>query len=199
MQPRDDIRNLALYAPRIAYGMVVGVPRVPFVVDIPIQFPSSTVDAPPIVASFDNNLTQDTVIEKVAFTLFQPNTFPGSPFQSLYFAQLKAQTGVGVQVQVFGGPKYVVSDTFVDLANFADVLAITWPSGWPLYKQSNVKVSVVLTQTPVSVPFDVTMTWLGWQMLDKSIDDMSDAEARARLRKIGIESPDLEALLQPSK
>lgn len=199
MQPRDDIRNLALYAPRIAYGMVVGVPRVPFVVDVPIQFPSSTVDAPPIVASFDNNLTQDTVIEKVAFTLFQPNTFPGSPFQSLYFAQLKAQTGVGVQVQVFGGPKYVVSDTFVDLANFADVLAITWPSGWPLLKQSNVKVSAILTQTPVSVPFDVTMTWLGWQMLDKSIDDMSDAEARARLRKIGIESPDLEALLQPSK
>lgn len=198
MQPKDqDVKNLALYAPRIAYAMIAGVPRVPFVVDVPIQFPSSTVDAPPVVASFDNNLTQDTLIEKVAFTLFQQNSFPGSPFQSLYFNQLKGQTGVGIQLQVFGGPKYVISDTFIDLANLADVVAITWPEGWPLAKQSNVKISAILTQTPVSVPFDVNITFLGWQMLDKAMDDMSDAEARDRLRTLGIETPDLNTLLQP--
>jgi hypothetical protein len=201
MQPNSDINitELAKWAPRIAYGLVVGVPRVPVVLEIPIQFTTSAVDAQPIVASFDNNLTQDTMIEKIAFTLFQQNSFPGSPFQSLYFAQLKGQTGVGVQLHVFGGPKYVVSDTFVELANLADVLAITWPQGWPLFKQSNVKVSAILTQTPVSVPFDVNITFLGWQMLDKSIDDISDNEARERLRKMGIDSPDVTALLQPSK
>lgn len=197
MQPNSDIniRELALWAPRIAYGLIVGVPRVPFVVDIPIQFTTSAVDAPPIVASFDNNLTQDTMVEKIAFTLFQQNSFPGNPFQSLYFNQLKGQTGVGIQMQVFGGPKYAVTDTFIDLANLADVLAIAWPQGWPLYKQSNVKVSAILTQTPVSVPFDVTMTFLGWQMLDKTIDDLSDEEARVRLRKLGIETPDVKVLL----
>ncbi len=167
----------------------------PFVVDIPIQFTTSAVDAPPINASFDNNLTQDTMVEKIAFTLFQQNSFPGSPFQSLYLSQLKSQTGVGVQLQVFGGPKYAVTDTFIDLANLADVLAITWPQGWPLYKQSNVKLSAILTQTPVSVPFDVNVTFLGWQMLDKTIDDMSDEEARTRLRKLGIESPDVKILI----
>jgi hypothetical protein len=198
MQPNNDINitELAKWAPKIAYGLVVGVPRVPFVADVPIQFTSSAVDAPPIVASFDNNLTQDTVIEKIAFTLFQQNSFPGSPFQSLYFAQLKGQTGVGIQLQVFGGPKYVVSDTFIDLANLADVLAITWPSGWPLYKQSNVKLSAILTQTPTSVPFDVNVTFLGWQMLDKAVDDLSDSEARHRLNKMGIVSPDPAILLQ---
>jgi hypothetical protein len=201
MQPNSDINitELAKWAPRIAYGLVVGVPRVPVVLEIPIQFTTSAVDAPPIVASFDNNLTQDTMIERIAFTLFQQNSFPGSPFQSLYFAQLKAQTGVGVQLQVFGGPKYVVSDTFVELATLADVLAITWPQGWPLFKQSNVKVSAILTQTPVSVPFDVKITFLGWQMLDKSIDDISDNEARERLRTMGLQVPDVTALLQPSK
>jgi len=197
MQPRDDIRNLALYAPRIAYGLVVGVPRVPFTAAIPIQFPSSTVDAPPIVASFDNNLTQDTVIEKVAFTLAQQNSFPGSPFQSLYFSQLKNQTGVGVKVDVFSGPKYSTTDVFVDLANFADILAIAWPSGWPLFKQSNVRVSAILTQTPTSVPYDVEILFLGWQMLSKDLDGLSDSEARARLRKLGIDSPDLAILLNP--
>jgi hypothetical protein len=199
MQPRDyNVKNLALYAPRVAFAMVVGVPRVPFVVDIPLQFSSSVVNAPPVVQSFQNNLTQDTLIERVSYNLFQQNSFPGSPFQSLYFNQLKqsGQTGVGIQMQVFGGPKYAINDSFSDLGNFADVFALTWPAGWPLYKQSNVKISAVLLQTPVSVPFNVTLTFLGWQFLDKSIDDMSDEEARRRLRKLGFECPDLAVLLQ---
>jgi hypothetical protein len=198
MQPRDhDIRNLALYAPRIAYGMIAGVPRVPFVADIPIQFTSSAVDAPPIVASFDNNLVSDTIIDNVSFTLFQQNSFPGSPFQSLYFNQLKGQTGVGVKVDVYGGPKYAISDPPIELANLFDVIKIGWPAGWPIYKQSNVKVAAVLFQTPVSVPFDVHILFNGWQFLDKVMDDMSDADARCRLRKLGIETPDLADLLKP--
>ena len=198
MQPRDhDIRNLALYAPKIALGMMAGVPRVPFVADIPIQFSSSTVNAPPVVQNLQNNLTQDTMIERVAFNLFQQNSFPGSPFQSTYFNQLKqsGQTGVGVQMAVYGGPKYNVNDTFTDLGNLADVLAVTWPQGWPLEKQSNVKISAILTQTPVSVPYNVGITLLGWQFLSKELDDMSDEEARARLHKLGIETPDLKILL----
>ena len=199
MQPNGDINidQLAKWAPRIAYGLAVGVPRVPVVLDIPIQFTSSAVNAPPLVASFDNNLTQDTMIEKVSFTLFQQNSFPGSPLQSLYFSQLKGQTGVGVKCDVYGGPKYALTDTFIDLANFADVMAVTWPAGWPLSKQSNVKVSAILTQTPVSVPFDVNITFLGWQMLDKTIDSISDDEARARLKKMGFSVPDVKALIQP--
>lgn len=202
MQPKNqNIRNLALYAPRVAFGMIAGVPRVPFVADIPIQFSSSTVNAPPIVQSFSNNLTQDTLIERVSFNAFQQNSFPGSPFQSLYFNQLKqsGHIGVGVQMQVFGGPKYAVNDEFTDLANLVDVFATTWPEGWPLYKQSNVKISAILTQTPVSVPFNILISFLGWQFLDKAMDDMSDKEARARLRKLGIETPDLDVLLDQTK
>jgi len=196
MQPKsENVRDLAVWAPKIAYAMVVGVPRVPFVVDIPIQFTSSVVDAPYIVASFDNNLTQDTLVEKISFTLFQQNSFPGSPFQSLYFAYLKSQTGVGVKFDVYGAPRYSVQDTPIDLANVADVLAVTWPNGWPLPKQSNVKVSAVLLQTPVSVPFDVNITFLGWSALDPDIDALSDDDARCRLRKLGFDVPDLSVLL----
>ncbi len=202
MQPRDhEIRNLALYAPRVAYAMIVGVPRVPFIADIPIQFSSSTVNAPPIDQSFNNNLTQDTIIERVSFNVFQQNSFPGSPFQSLYFNQLKqsGQIGVGIQMQVFGGPKYAVNDLFTDLGNLADVFAMTWPQGWPLAKQSNVRVIATLTQTPVSVPYNILISFLGFQFLDKTIDDMSDADARTALRKLGIETPDLAVLLSTGK
>jgi hypothetical protein len=200
MQPKTyDVTQLALWAPRVAYGMIVGVPRVPFVVDIPLQFSSSTVNAPPVVQSFSNNLTQDTVIERVSYNLFQQNSFPGSPFQSLYFNQLKqsGQTGVGVNMDVYGGPKYAINDGFTDLGNLIDVFAMTWPEGWALYKQSNVKISAILTQTPVSVPFSVVLTFLGWQFNDKVIDTLSDAEARVRLRKLGLISPDLNVLLNP--
>jgi hypothetical protein len=195
-----DIKNLALYAPKLAYGLVVGVPMVPFVVDVPIQFSSSVVNAPPVVQSFDNNLTQETLIKRVSYNLFQQNTFPGSPFQSLYFNQLKqsGQTGVGVQLDIYGGPKYSINDDFTDLGNLFDVFATTWPNGWPLAKQSNVKVSAILTQTPVSVPFNVTLTFMGQQILDKTLADLSDAECRDRLRKLGIESPNLAILINPS-
>ena len=199
MYPSNEIKNLALYQPKMAYGLVVGVPRVPFLVEIPFQFSSSVVNAIPIVQSFDNNLTQDTIIQRVAFSVFQQNSFPGSPFQSLYFNQLKqsGQIGVGIQVDVYGGVKYSCSDTFIDAGSFFDVLATTWPGGWPLPKQSNVKVSAILTQTPVSVPYTFSLIFQGFQLLDKAVDDLSDAECRSRLRKLGIESPDLSILLGP--
>jgi hypothetical protein len=199
MIQQQSVKDLAIWMPKLAYGMIVGVPRVPFIVDIPIQFSASTVNAPPVVQNFSNNLTQDTIVERVSYNLFQQNSFPGSPFQSLYFNQLKqsGQTGVGIKLAVFGGPKYEVNSPFTDLGNLMDVLAVTWPSGWPLPKQSNVRVEAILTQTPVSVPFNVTLTFCGWQLLDKTVEDLSDAEARTRLRKLGIESPDLAILLNP--
>lgn len=196
MLPRDhNIQNLALYAPRMAYAMIAGVPRVPFVGDLHIQFTSETVDGPVQITALDNNLTQDTIIERISFSLYQQNSFSASNFQSQYFAFLKEASGVGVQLQVYGGPKYNVNDGFTPIENLADVLAITWPNGWPLAKQSNVKLQAVLLQTPTSVPYDVYVSLLGWQWLDKAMDDMSDDEARARLRALGFTVPDLKTLL----
>ena len=202
MLPRDhDIRNLAIYAPRIAYAMIAGIPRVPFEADLDAVFTSSTVDAPPVIVSLENNLTQDTLIERVSYTLFQQNSFPGNPLQSLYLAQLKACSGVRLQLQVFGGPKYNVNDSFSPLENLADVLAVTWPQGWPLAKQSNVKAQFILSQTPTSVPYDVTVSLLGWQWLDKAMDDMDDDEARRRLKVLlpDLDIPNVQALLNPQQ
>lgn len=201
MNPRaESIRDLALYAPKLAYGLMVGVPRVPFVVDIPLQFSSSTVNAPPVTGNFDNNLVSDTIIERISYSLSQQNSFAGSPLQSTFLNQLKqsGQTGVSVMMDTYGGPKYgITGGSFVELGNLADVLAVTWPNGWLLLKQSNVKVAAILNQTPVSVPYNVTLTFLGWQMLDKTVESLSDEVARARLRKLGIDSPDLAILLNP--
>jgi hypothetical protein len=180
--------------------MIIGARRAPYTIDIPLQFSSSTVNAPPVVASFQNNVSLDTVVERVAYNIFQPNTFPGNPFQSLYFNQLKqsGQTGVGIQMDVYGGPRYSVNLDFTDLGNLFDVLAMTWPNGWILPKQSNVKVSAILLQTPVSVPYNVTLTFQGWQQVDDSLDGLSDDDARARLRLLGFQVPDPKVLLRSS-
>lgn len=195
MQPRDhDVRNLCLYAPKIAYGMVIGVPRVPFINELQLQFSSSVVNAPAVEANFSNNVTQDTIVERVSFNIFEPNSFSGSPFQSLYFNQLKqsGRTGVGVQLYAYGGPKYAVNNTFTDVGNLVDVFAMAWPSGWPIFKQMNIKAQGILLDTPVSVPLTLTLTFLGWQFLDKSaVDDLSDDDCRARLKKMGFEVPDM--------
>jgi hypothetical protein len=237
MLPRDhDIRNLALYHPKIAFGLVAQVPRVPFVGGIttnpgvpsplvPIEFkqqwiptgavPDAPIPVPPpvppvpnnigknpiIVGTLQNNVVQDTLIERITFSLFQPAAFtsPPSPFQTLYLSQLRAATGLAIMLDVYGAPKYRVSD-FTPLENLMDVLAVTWPNGWPLAKQSNVKVSAVMTRgqpfmlnandPPPPPPFPsyvVNIALVGWQFLDKMIDDMSDAEARRRLKALGIE------------
>jgi hypothetical protein len=180
--------------------MIIGARRAPFVIDIPIQFSSSTVNAPPVVQSFQNNVSLDTLIERVTYNLDQPNTFPGSPFRSLYFNQLKQSgaTGVGIQMDVYGSPRFTVSLDFVDLGNLFDVLAFTWPAGFELPKQSNVKLSAILTQTPISVPFNILVTFAGWQATDASLDGLSDDDARERLRKLGFTVPDPKVLLRSS-
>jgi hypothetical protein len=192
------IHDLAIISPRIAYGMVIGARRAPYVIDIPIQFSSSTVNAPPVVGSFQNNISLDTVIERVSYNIFQPNSFPGNPFQSLYFNQLKqsGQTGVGIQMDVYGGPRYSITLTYVDLGNLFDVLAMTWPNGWALPLQSNVKISAILLQTPVSVPYNITLSFLGYQQVDDSLSGLSDDDARDRLRKLGFTVPDPKVLLR---
>src|SRR5271168_926080 len=192
------IADLILICPRIAYGMIIGARRAPYVIDIPIQFSSSTVNAPPVVQAFQNNVSLDTIIERVSFNIFQPNTFPGNPFQSLYFNQLKqsGQTGVGIQMDVYGGPRYSINLTYTDLGSLFDVLTMTWPNGWILPKQSNVKVSAILLQTPVSVPYNITLSFLGYQQVDDSLDGLSDDDARERLRKLGFSVPDPKVLLR---
>ena len=189
-----SIADLAVYAPRFAYAKVIDVPFVPFVGDIDVTFTSSAVGAPMAVAALDNNLTQNTIIERISYTLYQQNSFPGSPLQPWFNAQLKQASGIAVMAAVYGGPKYTLNDVPTPLENLADILAVNWPAGWPLDKQSNVKLSFVLTQTPQSVPYDVSVTLLGTQCLDKCIDDLSDEEARCRLRKLGIWTPDLSLL-----
>ena len=201
MQPHASlVRDMAMENPRAAYGIVVGVPRVPFVGNMVGNFQSNATFAVPVLGDLDTTIVQDTWIHRINYTLLQPNSpYIGSPFDSLSQYCFKQIPGISVMFQVQSGPRYYLNQQFSPLENVVDLMAQGWPSGWPLFKYQSIEAQFILTNPPPSVPLTVTVTLLGWQFLDKSLDDISDEEARRRLKVMGFDVPDLSMLVDQTK
>ena len=194
------VRDLALENPRAAYGIVVGVPRVPFVGNLVAAFQSPATFAVPVIADLDTTIVQDTWIHRINYGIIQPNSpYVGSPFDSLSQTMFKFVPNVSARVMVQSGPRYFLNQQFCPIENLADLLAVGWPAGWPLFKYQSVQAELILTSAPPSIPLILTITLLGYQFLDKSLDDISDEEARRRLKVLGFDVPDLSMLVDQTK
>jgi hypothetical protein len=195
MQPQvDNIPLLALYDPIAAYAIAMHIPRIPFVMNCAASFQSFALNQIPIEGDLDTVIPDRTWIQRINYSLQQPNVFAGNVFKTLYDSQLKAQPGISVRVTVHSGPRYLVAPEFTPLENFANVIMDTWPAGWVLYKQQSIKAEFILTQAPPSVtpngpPYNVVLTFTGWQFLDPSIDNMDPDDAAERLRAAGYTVP----------
>jgi hypothetical protein len=195
-----NVRDLALQNPRAAYGIVVGVPRVPFVGNLVADFQSAATFAAPVVADLDTTIVQDTWIQRINYSIVQPNSpYIGSPFDSVSQAMFRYVPGISATLRVDSGPRYYLNQQPCPLENLADLLAVGWPAGWPLFKYQSVEGQFILTNTPPSVPLIVTVSLLGFQFLDKSLDDLSDEEARRRLKVMGFDVPDVSMLVDQTK
>jgi len=186
----STIRDLAMVDPVSAYGVLMGVPRVPFTANMVASFSSLTVGGVPVPASLDQEIYQRTWIEKFQYQLLMPNAFPGQILKTAWDAYLKwAPNCVSAQFIIQGGPKYYANPTFTPLENFVDVFNTSWPRGWPIYKFQSMQGLFVLTAIPGGAnfpPLTVTVTLTGWQFLDPSVEEIpADACAR-RLRAAGF-------------
>jgi len=196
MEPKAlNIQELAIYDPVAAYGIVLGIPRIPISMNAAAIFSSFAVPQIPVEGDLDTTIAQRTWIDNISYSLAQPNVFSGNVFKTLYDAMLKAAPGVSVQVAVHSGPRYLVSPQYTPLENFAPLLLQRYPAGWPLFKQQSIKVNFMLTAPPPSVqpngpPYVVTMTFNGWQFLDHTLDEMSADKAAACLKSMGFFVPD---------
>jgi len=196
----SNVRDLALHNPRAAYGIVVGVPRVPFIGNLVATFQSAATFAVPVEADLDTTIVQDTWIQRLNYSIIQPNSpFIGSPFDTLSQSMFRFVPGISATMQVQSGPRYYVNQQPTPLENLADLLAAGWPAGWPLFKYQSVQAQFILTNTPPSVPLTVTVSLIGWSFLDKSLDDLSDEEARRRLKVMGFDVPDVSMLVDQTK
>lgn len=196
MQPQVvDIGLLAAYDPIAAYGIAKHIPRVPISMNCAVSFSSFALNQMALEGDLDTTIATRTWIDNVTFALQQPNVFNGSVFKTQYDAYLKQATGIAVRVTVHAGPKYLVSPQFTPLENFVNMVSTPrWPAGWPLFKQQSIKSEFILNQAPPAVspngpPYNVTLTFGGWQFLDYTLDEMSPDEAASRLRAAGFVIP----------
>jgi hypothetical protein len=188
------ILDLAFWNPRAALGIIMGIPRVPIVMNAVAQFNSPATNQVALIGALDTTVTQETWIQRVNYSIIQPNSFPGNIFKPMHDTYFKFVSGILVQAEINSGPRYVTNIEPTPIENFADLLAVNWPSGWPLFCEQSLRIFFTLSQPPPSVPLIVTVSFLGWQFIDRCIDRISDEYARAELRKLGINSPSLDAL-----
>ena len=190
MEPKPQyIQDLAVMDPIAAYGIVLGIPRIPISINASGSFSSAALGQLPIEAGLDTTIAQRTWCDNLQYDLQQPNSFAGSVFKTQYDAYLRQAPGVSVRLTVHSGPRYLVSPRFTPLNNFVNLISSRWMSGWPLYKQQNVECEFMLTQIPPSVPYVVTLTFNCWSFLDHTIDEVSVDVAACKLRELGFWVP----------
>jgi hypothetical protein len=195
MQPKaQGIQDIAAFDPIAAYGIILGVPRIPITINASGSFSSFALNQDPIEAGLDTTIAQRTWISNVQYSLQQPNVFNGSVFKTLSDMCLRASTGIGVRLTVHSGPRYLVSPKFTPLECFAAQFKSEWPAGWPLFKQQNIEVEFQLTQSPPTSgqngpPYNCTLSFNGWQFLDHTVDEIDVDVAAAELRKLGFWVP----------
>jgi hypothetical protein len=195
MEPKPAyIQDLAVMDPIAAYGIVLGVPRIPISINAVASFSTFALDQIPTVAGLDTTIAQRTWIDNLQYSLSVPNAFAGSVFQTLWLANLIASPGVAVRCTVHSGPRYMVSPNFTPLENFVSLINRRWVAGWPLFKQQNLNIEFSLIAPPgglssSAAPYSVTLTLNGFQFLDHSIDEIAVSVASCKLRELGFWVP----------
>jgi len=195
MEPKPQyIQDLAVMDPIAAYGIVLGIPRIPISINASGSFSSATLGQLPIEAGLDTTIAQRTWIDNMQYDLQQPNVFAGNIFKTQYDAYLRQAPGISVRCTVHSGPRYLVSPKFTPLNNFVNLISSRWVSGWPLYKQQNIEIEFMLTQAfpasePNAPPYNVVLTFNGWQFLDHTVDEISVDVAACKLRELGFWVP----------
>lgn len=203
--------ELAIRDPVAAYGIALGIPQIPWSASMSGVFPTLTVGSVavpsfgpatgviPVSVTFDPSVIpqQRTWVNNMNYTLYCPNVFPNQVFKPQFDANLKLTTGIIVKLEVFGGPKYVVSPNYTPLENLVNLIRSDhWPAGWPLFKFQTIEGLFQLIQSPGGVPpvdgdhnngsLYFTLTFNGWQFADCTIDNMDPKCAADRLRAAGI-------------
>src|SRR5271166_3838013 len=146
MEPKAlNIQELAIYDPVAAYGICLGIPRIPISMNCAGIFSSFAVPQIPVEGDLDTTIAQRTWIDNITYSLQQPNVFAGNIFKTLYDTMLKQAPGISCQIQVQSGPRYLVSPQFTPLENVAPLLQQHYPAGWPLFKQQSIEVNFMLT------------------------------------------------------
>lgn len=193
MQPysRISLKELAILDPVAAYGRLLGIPAAPVSMNAVASFSSFALNQIPIKAPLDQTITRRTWIENLTFDLQLPNAFVGNIFMPNALASLKASPGISVRTTVMSGPRYLVADTYTPLENYVNIFHSQWASGWQILRFQQVQTEFMLTAIPFNdssntPPYNVTITYNGWQFQSGDCDEVSCDYATEQLINAGV-------------
>lgn len=197
MQPsnRISLEELAIIDPVAAYGRLRGFQTAPVALNAVASFSSFALNQLPIKVPFDQIITMRTWIDNITFSIQLPNLFGGNIFFPQSLAALRTSPGISVRTTVMSGPRYLVSDTYTPLENYANMVQTQWTSGWQILKFQQIQTEFMLTAIPYNdvsntPPYNVTITYNGWQFQNGQCDDVSSDFANEQLVKAGVLSKD---------
>lgn len=216
MEPKAvDLEELAITDPVAAYGLFLGIPRLPYVSSMsgsfPILIPSDTPQANPdgtltpqvpVKATLPTgDIAQRTWIDNITYDLKCPNVFANNVFKTQFDAFLKQSPGIDIELKIFAGPKYDIAQGFTPLENLVNLIrADRWPTGWMIERQRTIQGLFKLTQSPGGVPafilvdekevsqgpYNFTVTFNCWQFKDRRIDELEPYYCAQKLFEAGI-------------
>lgn len=192
------IADLAVTNPKVAYALVLGVPRAPILLNLHASFATGAPNTP--IEADLATLTDDVWIRDVVYTVQRPNAYLGNILKEQSDFYNQAIPGVSVKIIAGTGPKYLLSPDFVPLQNLAAIFERDWKGGWTLDAYSILHAEFVLTKTLFDapgnseIPYDVDITFHGIQFFDRFLQKITDQDARDCLRKMGFWVPDLQCV-----
>jgi hypothetical protein len=193
MQPygRLSLAELAVMDPVAAYGRLLGITTKPVTMNAIASFSSLAIGQLPVRVPLDQTITKRTWVDNLAFEIQLPNAFVGNIFLPQALATMKASPGISVRTTVMSGPRYLVSDTFTPIENYVNLINSDWTTGWQIYKFQQVQTEFMLTAIPFNdssntPPYNVTLTYNGWQFDDGTCDEISCDEAISELIKAEV-------------
>jgi len=175
--------------PRLALARALGVPFQPWVFNVRATFDSSDVDTISDQGA-DSKVNQDTVIDSMIVRVTDDNV-PDNVFspQNGYFTNY--QSGIEATLDVLGAPRYTVAPKFTPLSTLAELInPATWPMGWVLTYQQQVKMTFFARNPLAHFPTTVVCTFRGWSPVGDMFVQMPNEGAIAQLQAMGVAIPD---------
>jgi len=183
---------LAAGSPRLALAKALGLPMAPWMINCRATFADTSTSNVPNVGS-DVKITQDTVIDTMLFRISnQSVTANQNQFQAQSDWYYNFQSSIEATLDVTGTPRYPVAPEFMPLVNLADAFNgdSKAGNGWILTYQNALKMSFNAKVTIPVAPIEVVVTFRAWTPIWDEQVHMTNREAFARLKEIGLVLPE---------
>jgi hypothetical protein len=198
------IQEVAQYSPLLALARAWKVPFAPFVLSCRATFDDADITILPNIAieNGQGRITQISVVDRLIFTIQQPESFPGSVFKNQSDAEFKQNSGISATINIDGAPRYAVAPFFTPLDTLSDVIgnAPAFPMGWILTYTQTIMMAFNAEIPLPSLPTTIIASYRMWQPYgtDEFVS-MSNSQAFAELMRIYANDTDMTNALLLAK